>query len=138
LKIVVCFQNIFRFLSHITIVYPKSRNLVTTYPPISGKLSITNYLKQNAIDYRRHMTIENNLKVEISAVIWKTSTTLPPEKTLRYAQWRRQRTIPPKFLAFIVILLFERRCRKQNAVVRFKSKQFPAPNLWAGYAARYA
>jgi len=32
--------------------------------PISGKLSITNYLKQNAVDYRSHLTIENNLKVE--------------------------------------------------------------------------
>ena len=34
------------------------------YLPISGKLSITNYLKQNAVDYRSHLTIENNLKVE--------------------------------------------------------------------------
>ena len=76
----VHFRNIFLFLSHITIVYPKSRNLVTTYPPISGKLSITNYLKQNAIDCWSHMTIENNLKVEISAFISKTSTTLPREK----------------------------------------------------------
>jgi len=37
----VCFQNIFRFLSHITIVYPKSRNLVTTYPQ-----SAANYQSQ--------------------------------------------------------------------------------------------
>jgi len=33
------------------------------YLPISGNLSITNYLKQNAIDYHSHLTIENNLKV---------------------------------------------------------------------------
>jgi len=32
--------------------------------PISGKLSITNYLKQNAVDYRSHPTIEKNLKVD--------------------------------------------------------------------------
>ena len=34
------------------------------YLPIGGKISITSYLKQNAADYRSHMTIENNLKVE--------------------------------------------------------------------------
>jgi len=52
------------------------------YLPISGKLSITNYLKQNYIDYQNHLTIENNLKVERKVVISKTSTTLPIEKTL--------------------------------------------------------
>jgi len=34
------------------------------YLPISGKLSITNYLKENAVDYRSHLSIENNLNVE--------------------------------------------------------------------------
>jgi len=48
------------------------------YLPISGKLSITNYLKQCALDYGRHLTIENNLKVEKRYIISKTSTTLPP------------------------------------------------------------
>jgi len=33
------------------------------YLPISGKLSITKYLQQNAADYRSHLTIENNLKI---------------------------------------------------------------------------
>jgi len=33
------------------------------YLPITGKLSITNYLKQNAIDYQNHLTIQNILKV---------------------------------------------------------------------------
>jgi len=50
------------------------------YPPISGNLSIANYLKQNAIDYQMHLTMENKLKVEISVVISKTSTTLPSKK----------------------------------------------------------
>ena len=31
------------------------------YLPIIGKLSITNYLKQNAVDYRSHLTIENTV-----------------------------------------------------------------------------
>ena len=51
------------------------------YLSISGKLSITNYLKQNAVDYRSHWTIENNLKVEKRYIISKTSTTFPPPKT---------------------------------------------------------
>ena len=41
------------------------------YLPISGKLSITNYLKQNAVDYRSHVTIENNLKVEKKGVLFR-------------------------------------------------------------------
>jgi len=52
------------------------------YLPISGKLSITKKLKQNAVDYRNHLTIENNLKVEKRYIISKTSTTFPhPHKT---------------------------------------------------------
>jgi len=49
------------------------------YPPTSGNLSVTNYLKQKTIDfnYQSHLTIENNLKVEISVVVSQTTTTLP-------------------------------------------------------------
>jgi len=51
------------------------------YLPITGNnISITNRLKQNAIDYQIHLTIENNLKVEQKVIITKTSTTLPPQK----------------------------------------------------------
>jgi len=36
----------------------------------------------------------------------------------------------PKFLAYIVILCFERRCPKQNSVIRLKSKNFaPHPQI---------
>jgi len=34
------------------------------YLPTSGKLLITNCLKQNAIDYQSHLPIENKLQVE--------------------------------------------------------------------------
>jgi len=51
------------------------------YLPVSGKLSITSYLKQNAVDYRSHLTMENNFKVEKRYIISKTSTTLAPTKT---------------------------------------------------------
>ena len=40
------------------------------YLPISGKRSITNFLTQNAVDYRSHLTIENNLKVGIKKVYY--------------------------------------------------------------------
>jgi len=66
---------------HITIVYIKWLNgCLQKYLPISGKRSITNYLKQNSVDYRSHLTIENNLKVEKRYIISKTSTTFPPPK----------------------------------------------------------
>ena len=41
------------------------------YLPTNSKLSITNYLKQNAVDYRSHVTIENNLKVEKKGVLFR-------------------------------------------------------------------
>jgi len=41
------------------------------YLPISGKLSITNYSKQNTVDYRSHLTIENNLKVEKKSILFR-------------------------------------------------------------------
>jgi len=34
------------------------------YPPISGKLSIISYLKQNAIEFHSHLTLVNGLMVE--------------------------------------------------------------------------
>jgi len=40
----------------------------------------------------------------------------------------------PKFLAYLVILCFERRCPKHNTVARLKSKDFPPNKLWTGYA----
>jgi len=41
--------------------------------PNSGKLTITNYLKQNAFAFQTHVSIENNLKIK-NVVISKTST----------------------------------------------------------------
>ena len=100
------------------------------YPPTSGNLSITNYLKQNAIYYKSHFTIENHLKVEISVVISKSSTTLSSEKNA----WGTRRgvgrgSLHPKFLALFVILCFERRCRKQNNYCSLKVKILPCPKF---------
>jgi len=51
------------------------------YLPISGKLSITNYLKQNSVDYRSHLTTENNLKVERKDTLFRKQAqlSLPPK-----------------------------------------------------------
>jgi len=43
----------------------------TTDLPISGRLSTTNYVKENAVDYRSLVTIENNLKVKKGILFWK-------------------------------------------------------------------
>jgi len=50
------------------------------YLPIIRKLFITSYLKQNAVDYRSHLTIENDLKVEKRYIISKASTTFHPSQ----------------------------------------------------------
>ena len=54
--------------------------------PVRGKRSITNYLKQNAADYRSHLTIENNLKVKKAYDFEnKHNFPSPPKKRLGYA-----------------------------------------------------
>jgi len=38
---------------------------------ISGKLSITKYLQQIAVDYRSHLTIDNNLKIGNKGILFQ-------------------------------------------------------------------
>ena len=40
----------------------------------------------------------------------------------------------PRFLAYLVILCFDRQCPEQNTVARLKLKYLAAPKIWAGYA----
>jgi len=93
------------------------------YPPTSGKVSITNYLKQNAFDYQAHLPIENKLRN------FENKHNYPPRKkrmgTSIDAGKGAKGTISPKFVAFLVILCFERWCRKQNTVARLKQKICP-------------
>jgi len=58
-----------------------------TYLPISYKLSITNYLKQNAVDYRSHLTVENNFKVEKKVYYFENrhNFSSPAKKCMGYA-----------------------------------------------------
>jgi len=71
------------------------------YLPISGKLSITKYLQQNAVDYRSHLTIENDLKIGKRYIISKTSiTSLPPKKTLGV---RAETNIPKNSKAMLAV-----------------------------------
>jgi len=46
----------------------------------------------------------------------------------------------PKFLAYLVVLCFQRRLPKQNFVARSKSKIWPIRKCWADYttASRFA
>jgi len=48
-----------------------------TQVPISGKLLITNYLKQNSVGDRSHLTIENNLKVEKKVYYFENKYNFP-------------------------------------------------------------
>jgi len=57
--------------------------LFKKYLLITGKLSITKYLKENAVDYRSHLTIGNNLKVEKRVYYFENKHSFPsPQKTL--------------------------------------------------------
>jgi len=57
---------------------------------------------------------------------------------LRHFPHRRsqgaQGTMPPQFLAYPVILFFEKRCLKQNTVARLKSNILSPPKFLAVYA----
>jgi len=125
--------KIFRFLLQIAIVYPKWWK----YPPISDEVSITSYLKQNAIDDQGHLTIEISWRSKKCSYFENKQNSPPRTKRMGTSIGvgrGAKGTISSKFLAFLVILFFERRCRKQNTVARFKWKDLPAPNLWAGYS----
>jgi len=50
------------------------------YPPISGKVSVTNCLK-SAIEYQGHLTIENKLKVEKKELFRRQAQLSSPKKT---------------------------------------------------------
>jgi len=78
------------------------------YLPISGKLAITNYLKQNAVDYRSHLTIENNLKVEKRYIISKIDTTFTPPK--KRVGVRVETNIPKNSKAIIMLAVCPGRC----------------------------
>jgi len=78
------------------------------YLPISGKLSITKYLKQNDVEYRSHLTIENNVKVENRYITSKRSTTfLSPQKMLGV---RVETNISKNSKAIIMLALCPGRC----------------------------
>jgi len=79
------------------------------YLPISGKLSITSYLKQKAVDYRSRLTIENDLKVKKRYMISKTSTTFLPSQKKTFGV-RVETNIPKNSKAKIMLALCPGRC----------------------------
>ena len=68
---------------------------------MANYILITNYLKQNALDYRRHLTIENNLKVEKKVYYFENKHNSPsPQKTFGL----RVETNTPKNSKAIIML----------------------------------
>jgi len=68
---------------HITIVLLEWHNLLTKLPAHQWQIINHKKLKQNAVDYRNHLTIENNLKVEKKVYYFETKHNFPfSHKTL--------------------------------------------------------
>jgi len=67
--------------------------LFTKYLPISGKNSITKFLKQNAVDCRSRLTTENTLNVEEKAHCFENKYNFisPPKKCLGYGGTHRDK-----------------------------------------------
>jgi len=62
------------------------------YLPISGKLSITKYLQQNAVDYRSHLTIENDLKIGKKVYYFENKHNFPPPEKNAWGTRRDKHT----------------------------------------------
>jgi len=78
------------------------------YLPIGCKLSITNYLKQNAVNYRSHLTIENNLNVEKKVYYFESKHNFPfPKKTRGVCI---ETNIPKNSKTIIMVALGPGRC----------------------------
>jgi len=60
------------------------------YLPISGKLSITNHLEENAVDYWSHLTIENNFNVDEKVYYSENKHNFPSPKKTRMGCAYRQ------------------------------------------------
>jgi len=69
--------------------------------------TITNYLKQNAVDYRSHLTIDNNLKVEEKVCYLENKRNFPHKKTVGV---RAERNIWRNPKAIIMLALRTVRC----------------------------
>jgi len=67
-----------------------------TYLPISGRLSITNYLKQNAVNYRSHLTTENNLNVKKKVYYFENKHNFPPPRKNAWSMRRQTYQKTPK------------------------------------------
>jgi len=46
----------------------------------------------------------------------------------------RKGAIPSQFLAYLVVLCFERRCPNPSTIALLKSKYWLLPKFWTGYA----
>jgi len=82
--------------------------LFTKIPAHQWKTINHKYLKQNAVDYRSHLIIENKLKV-IKGVLFRKQAQLsfPPKKTLGV---RVETNIPKNSKAIIMLALCPGRC----------------------------
>jgi len=56
------------------------------------------------------------------------------EHTMGVARGIKGAMNPTRFVAYLLVLCFERRYLKQNTVARLKSSILPPPNVWADYA----
>ena len=80
------------------------------YLPITSKLSITNYLKENAVDYRSYLTIENDLKVEKRYILFRKQAQLSLPLKNAWGTRRNKHSLPKHPKAIIILSLCPGRC----------------------------
>jgi len=118
---------------HVLSWAPRSLN-----PALSPRCSYRHFLISltritvNNLSKLHHLTI---LIIATSKKDTKTKTKHSRTASKRLIHRRSQGGMPPaKFLAYLVILCFERRCPKQNTAARLRAKYLAPQNFWAGYA----
>jgi len=60
----------------------------TTCPSVAKYQSITDYLKENSVEYRSHLTIENNLKAEKKVYHFENKHNFPEFRGMQSHFWQ--------------------------------------------------
>jgi len=79
------------------------------YLPISGKLSIANYLNKMLLMFQSHLTTDNNLKIEKNVCYFENKHNVP-YSTKKTLEVRVETNITKKSKAIFMLALYPGRC----------------------------
>jgi len=93
------------------------------YLPISGKLSIANYLNKMLLICQSHLTTDNNLKIEKNVYYFENKHNVP-YSTKKALEVRVETNITKNSKAIIMLALFPGRCLLQHKGIENYIRQY--------------